>query len=197
MRRLTAFALVCTLAAFSTGCSSPPAKFYTLSAVAAPTTTPSNISVLVGPVSVPSVIDRPQIVVTTGANQVTVDEFSRWASPVQDNLARVVADDLGAVLGTPRVTLYQSQLGAEVDYRVQIEVRNFESAPGKYASLEALWSVRRLKDGKTETGHTVMRESVESESFDALAAAHSRSIAKMSQEIADALRMLVRSAQTL
>lgn len=197
MRRLTALALVCTLAAFGTGCSSPPAKFYTLSAVAAPTTTPLNISVLVGPVSVPSVIDRPQIIVTTGANQVTVDEFSRWASPVQDNLARVVADDLGAILGTPRVTLYQSQLGAEVDYRVQIEVRNFESRPGKYASLEALWSVRRLKDGKTETGHTVMRESVESESLDAVAAAHSRSIAKMSQEIADALRMLIRSAQTL
>lgn len=196
MWRLGAFALVCTLAAFSTGCSSPPAKFYTLSAVATPAMTASNISVLVGPVSVPSVIDRPQIVVTTGANQVTADEFSRWASPVQDNLARVVADDLGAELGTPRVTLYQSQLGAEVDYRVQIEVRNFETAPGKYALLEALWSVRRLKDGKTETGHTIVRESVESESFDAVAAAHSRSIAKMSQEIADAVRMLVRSAQT-
>lgn len=196
MWRLSAFVLICTLEAFSTGCSSPPAKFYTLGAVATPATTASNISVLVGPVSVPSVIDRPQIVVTTGANQVTADEFSRWASPVQDNLARVVADDLGAELGTPRVTLYQSQLGAEVDYRVQIEVRNFETAPGKYALLEALWSVRRLKDGKTETGHTIVRESVESESFDAVAAAHSRSIAKMSQEIADAVRMLVRSAQT-
>ena len=197
MRGFTTFALVCMRAALGAACSSPPAKFYTLSAVAAPTTTPSNISVLVGPVSVPPVIDRPQIVVTTGPNQVTVDEFSRWASPVQDNLARVVADDLGAVLGSPRVTLYQSQLGAEVDYRVQIEVRNFESAPGKYASLEALWSVRRLKDGKTETGHTVLRESVESEGFDGLAAAHSRGIAKMSQEIADTLRTLVRSAQTL
>jgi len=194
MRRLTAFALVCTLAAFGEGCTSPPAKFYTLSAVAPPTSTPSNISILVGPVSVSSVIDRPQIVVTTGANQVTVDEFSRWASPVQDNLARVVADNLVAALGTPRVMLYQSPLGAEVDYRVQIEVRNFESAPGKYASLDALWSVRRLKDGKTETGHTILRESVDSEGFDGLAAAHSRGIAKMSQEIADTLRMLARSA---
>lgn len=194
MRRLTAFALVCTLAAFGEGCSSPPAKFYTLRAVAVPTSTPSNISVLVGPVSVPSVIDRPQIVVTTGANQVTVDEFSRWASPVQDNLARVVADNLVAALGTPRVMLYQSPLGAEVDYRVQIEVRNFESTPGKYASLDALWSVRRLKDGKTETGHTILRESVDGEGFDGLAAAHSRGIAKMSQEIADTVRTLARSA---
>ena len=197
MRGLGAFALACMFAALGPGCSSPPAKFYTLSAVAVPTSTSSNISVLVGPVSVPPVIDRPQIVVTTGPNQVTVDEFSRWASPVQDNLARVVADDLAAALGTPRVTLYQSPLGAEVDYRVQIEVRSFDSAPGKYAALDALWTVRRLKDGKTETGHTILRESVEGEGFDALAAAHSRGVAKMSKEIADRVRLLAGSAQPM
>jgi uncharacterized lipoprotein YmbA len=137
MRSVPAFALLCTLATVAAGCSSPPAKYYTLSAVAPPASAPSKISVVVGPVAVPSVIDRPQIVVTSSANQVTVDEFSRWASPVQDNLTRVVADNLVALLGTPRVTLFQSALGADVDYRVQIEVRNFESAPGKYASLDA------------------------------------------------------------
>ena len=197
MRGLATLALVGALAALGAGCSSPPAKFYTLSSVAEPGSSSSNISVVVGPVSVPPVIDRPQIVVTTGPNQVVVDEFSRWASPVQDNLARVVADDLGAALGTPRVTLYQSPLGAEVDYRVQIEVRTFESAPGKYAALDALWSVRRINDGKTETGHTILRVSVDGEGFDALAAAHSRGVAKMSKEIADRVRLLAGSAQPM
>lgn len=194
MRSVPAFALLCALAALAAGCSSPPVKYYTLSAVASPTSAPSKISVVVGPVAVPSVIDRPQIVVTSSANQVSVDEFSRWASPVQDDLARVVADNLVALLGTPRVTLSQSSLGAEVDYRVQLEVRNFESAPGKYASLDAVWSVRRLKDGKTETGRTSVRENVDGEGFEPLAAAHSRGIARLSQEIADAIRALQRAA---
>jgi uncharacterized lipoprotein YmbA len=194
MRRLAAFALACTLVLLAAGCSSPPAKFYTLSAAATPAATPSKLSVVVGPVSVPSVIDRPQIVVTTSANQVAVDEFSRWASPVQDNIARVVAENLVALLGTPRVTLHQSSLGADVEYRVQIEVRNFESAPGKYASLDAVWTVRRLKDSKTETGRTSVREPVDGDNFEALAAAHSRAIAKMSQEIADTVRTLARTA---
>src|SRR5215472_11811439 len=185
MRSLAALALAFALALFAAGCSSPPAKFYTLSAVAPPVSTPSKVAVLVGPVAVPSVIDRPQIVVTSSANQVTVDEFSRWASPVQDNLTRVVADNLAALLGTPRVTLSQSSLGADVEYRVQIEVRSFESAPGKYTALDAVWSVKRLKDGKTETGRTSVRESVDGEGYEALAAAHSRGIAKMSQEIAE------------
>src|SRR5262245_31640192 len=62
------------------------------------------------------------------------------------------------------------------------------------SSLDALWSVRRLKDGKTQTGHTSLRESVESEGFDGVAAAHSRCVAKMSQEIANTLRTLAESA---
>jgi uncharacterized protein len=194
MRRLAAIALACALVLLAANCSSPPAKFYTLSAVAPPASTTSKISIVVGPVAVPSVIDRPQIVVTTSANQVAVDEFSRWASPVQDNIARVVAENLVALLGTPRVTLHQSSLGADVEYRVQIEVRNFESAPGKYASLDAVWTVRRLKDSKTETGRTSVREPVDGDNFEALAAAHSRAIAKMSQEIADTVRALARAA---
>ena len=194
MSRVPAFTIACALtAALVTGCSSPPAHFYTLSATAAPGSAQSKLSVAVGPVSVPATIDRPQIVVSTGANQVSIDEFNRWASPVQDNLVRVVAENLGAILGTPRVTLYPT-LAADVDFRVQIEVRNFESAPGKQASLDAVWTVRRLKDGKTETGRTSVRETITESGYDALAAAHSRAVARMSQDIADAVRTLDRAA---
>jgi uncharacterized protein len=194
MMRRAAFAFLCTLLALAVGCSSPPVKYYTLSAVVPPVPTTSKIAIVVGPVAVPSVVDRPQIVVTTGANQVTVDDYNRWASSLQDNLERAVAENLVAMLGTPRVTLFQSSLGADAEYRVQIEVRNFESAPGKYASIDAVWTVRRLKDRKTETGRTTVREQVEGEGFEALAAGHSRGIAKMSREIADTVRTLAASA---
>jgi uncharacterized protein len=190
MRRLAASALACLLAVLAAGCSSPPAKFYTLSAAATPASTSSKLSIVVGPVAVPPVIDRPQIVVTTGANQVTSDEFNRWASSVQDNLARVVAENLAVILGTARVTQYQSALGVDAEYRVQIDVRNFESAPGKYASLDAVWTVRRVKDAKMETGRTSAREATADGSYEALAAAHSRAVARLSQDIADAIRTL-------
>src|SRR6266536_1950660 len=123
MSRVPPFAIACALA-LVTACSSPPANFYTLSATAPPGSAQSKLSVAVGPISVPSTIDRPQIVVSTGANQVSIDDFNRWASPVQDNLVRVVAENLAAILGTPRITLYPT-LATDVDFRVQIEVRNF------------------------------------------------------------------------
>jgi uncharacterized lipoprotein YmbA len=103
-------------------------------------------------------VDRPQIVVTTGPNQVRMEEFNRWASPLQNAIARVVAENLVALLGTPRVILSSQTLGADTDYRAAIEVQRFESAPGEAATLDAVWTVSRTKDGKSQTGRTVVRE---------------------------------------
>jgi uncharacterized protein len=196
MCRLVSIAAVFALAALAGSCSSsPPSHFYTLTATTTPATTSSNLSVAVGPVSVPAVVDRPQIVIATGPNQVGLDEFNRWASPLQNNISRVVADNLVALLGTPRVTLVPQTLSADADYRAAIEVQNFESAPGEAAMLDAVWTVRRAKDGKTETGRTTTRETVQEKSYNALAAAHSRAVARLSQDIADAVRALDRSGQ--
>jgi len=194
MGRFSALTIVCMIATLAASCASSPARFYTLNATAAPSAAASKLSVAVGPVSIPTGLDRPQIVVSTSANQVTLDDFNRWASPLQDNLARVVAEDLVALLGTPRVTLFPQALSADADYRVQIEIRNFESAPGKSASLDAVWTVRRAKDGKTETGRTSVREKVDDNGYEALAAAHSRGVARLSQDIADVVRTLDRAA---
>ena len=193
MRRLAVLAMVGSLAVSLAGCSSSPSRFYTLSATATASTAASKLSVAVGPVSVPAAVDRPQIVVSSSANQVSLDDFNRWASPLQDNLARVVAENLVALLGTSKVTLFPPGLSADLDYRVTIEVRNFESMPGKSAALDAVWTVRRMKDGKTETGRTSVKEPAK-EGFDELAAAHSRNVARMSQDIADAVRALDRGA---
>ena len=192
MGRLSRLAVVCAIAV-ATGCASDPARFYTLSATATPSSTQSKLSVAVGSVSVPAAVDRPQIVVSTSANTVTVDDFNRWASPLQDNIARVVAENLVAILGTPRVTLFPQTVTPDVDYRVQIEVRSFESAPGKSATINAVWTVRRTKDGKTETGRTSAQEKLSDNGFDALAAAHSRALAQMSRDIADAITALART----
>ena len=148
-----------------------------------------------GPVSVPAVVDRPQIVVNMGPNQVRLEEFNRWAAPLQNNIARVVADNLVPMLGTPRVILSEQLLSADVDYRAAIEVQSFQSAPGEAAMLDAVWTVRRTKDGKAETGRTTVRETVQEKSYDALAAAHSRALARLSRDIAAAVRALGRSGQ--
>jgi uncharacterized lipoprotein YmbA len=190
----TALAAAGILAVFVAGCGATPAsRFYTLSATSAPVAKSSGMSVAVGPVSIPAVVDRPQIVVSEGPNQVRLEEFNRWAWPLQNNIAGVVAENLTALLGTPRVTLLSQSTSGETEYRVLIDVQRFDSVPGQAATLDAVWSVRRSKDGKVETGRTTVREPVQASDYQALAAGHSRAVARLSQDIANAVRALDRS----
>ncbi len=195
MLRHAPFAILCALAAIAAGCSStPPSSFYTLSRTTAAAAPASQLSVVVGPVSIPAIDDQPQMVVSTGPNQISIDEFHRWASPLASDISRVVAENLVTLLGTPRVSQFQQSLNAAADYRVAIEVQRFESEPGEAATLNAVWIVRRTKDGKAETGRTAVREPAADKSYEALVAAHSRALSHMSQDIADAVRSLDRGA---
>ena len=127
MPRIVSGAVLCVVAALIAACaSSPPSRFYTLSRTATPGAAPATLSVIVGPVSIPGVVDLPQIVVSTGPYQVTIDEYTRWASPLPNNISRVVAENLVDLLGTPRVSLFQQSLNADADFRVAIEVQTFE-----------------------------------------------------------------------
>jgi uncharacterized lipoprotein YmbA len=183
--------ILCACTAAAAGCgSTPPSHFYTLDATAKPASTASSLSVAVGPVTVPAVVDRPEIVVKTGPNEVWLDEFNRWASPLQDNLGRAIAENLVAMLGTPRVIVFPQAASANADYRVAIEVQTFESVPGDAATLDAVWTVRRPKDATFRVGRTSVREPTQGKSYVALAAAHSRAVARLSQDIADAVRAL-------
>ena len=191
MRRLAAVLTLCGLATVAAGCgTSPPSRFYTLSGTTAAAAAPSNLSIAVGPVTIPGAVDRPQMVVSTGANQVELDEFNRWAAPLGNNISRVVAMNLGTLLGTPNVSLFPQMLAANTDFRVAIEVQRFDSTPGDSALLDAVWIVRRTADGKSDTGRTTAREPVPEKSYDALVAAHSRAVARLSQDIATAVRGL-------
>jgi uncharacterized protein len=181
------------LLALGAGCASSPSHLYTLSpsatATAAPNATSSALVVVVGVVSLPAIVDVPQIVVQKGPNQVWPDEFNRWASPLRSNIAQVVAADLAAILGTQRVSVV---LLSDADYRVSIDVQAFVSIPGEAATSNSLWTVWRVKDGKTQMGRTAIREPSTQMGYDALAAAHSRGLGRLSQDIADAIRSLER-----
>jgi uncharacterized lipoprotein YmbA len=192
-RRAMLVAAICLIAAFASGCASaPPTHWYTLASVApaGPASATDDVSVVVGPVSIPARVDMPQIVVRIAPNQVSQDEFHRWASPLQDEISQAVAANLAATLATAHVSLAQQALDADPDFRVAIEILEFESAPGEATVLDAAWTVRRTGNGTVRTGRTTVRQPLAEAGFDALAAAHGRAIARLSREIAGAIRSL-------
>lgn len=185
--------LTALVVAAAAGCASAPSHFYTLNSTAKGDAAPAaNYAVAVGPVSIPALVDRPQFIVQLAPNRVAIDEFNRWAGPLNDNIARVVAGDLAVLLGTPRVST-APLANFDPTYRVTIDVQRFESVrsvemKSEAVLIEAVWVVRKSAGGTARSGRTVARESAQSDSFDALVAAHSRALAKVSGDIATAIR---------
>jgi uncharacterized protein len=173
----------------ATGCSTSPSRFYSLASTATADGTPAtSATVMVGPVTIPASVDQPEFVVQVAPNRVEVNEFNRWVSPLGDGIARTVAGDLVVLLGTQEVA--SAQLADFTpDYRVTIDVQRFDSVQGQQATLEAVWTVRKSAGGEIRSGRTVAREPVQGQGFNALAAAHSQALAKMSGEIAAAIRV--------
>jgi uncharacterized lipoprotein YmbA len=162
----------------SAGCGpSASARFYTLTSTASAESGPATgYAVAVGPV------------VQVAPNRVALEEFNRWAAPLGEGIGRVVAGDLTVLLGTTQVATLPLPPGFIPAYQVTIDVQRFESTPGKGVLVDAVWVVRRSAGGNLRMGRTVASDTVEGDGFDALAAAHSRALAKVSGDIAVAIR---------
>jgi uncharacterized lipoprotein YmbA len=170
-----------------------PSKFFTLSSSfqvgELATKNPGSAgtaSIGIGPIRFPGYLDRQEIVLRTAPNRFQVSENDRWAEPLDENFARVLAQNLSTLLGTDRVILFPWPSDRRPDYQVEIEVLSFEANAAREAHLLARWVVR---DGSTKKPlylkiSSVVREANE-KSVDGSVAALSAAVADLSREIAE------------
>ena len=88
----------------------------------------------VGPVTVPPYLDRPQIVTRTSRAKLALADFEQWAGPLADTIARVLSEDLALLIPTERVVLYPWPRTIDPDYQVTVEVLQFDRGPGTRSS---------------------------------------------------------------
>ncbi|HEY4295337.1 MAG TPA: PqiC family protein [Paraburkholderia sp.] len=175
--------------------SSPTASFYTLNPDAALVAmSPAKpVQVVVNPVTIPDVVDRPQIVTRVGNNQVALDEFARWGEPLKADIARAMAGNLATLLGSQRVSVFDAGMDTARTWRVRVDIMRFDAARGDALTIEALWAV--LPPGKTApvVGKSLVRQPMDGQGYDALVAAGDRALGAVSRDIATAI--LAGSAQ--
>lgn len=186
--------LACLLG-LTEGCAgSKPSRFYLLHSVArgeipaGQKASRNDISVGIGPVNLPEYLDRPQIITRTSLNRLELAEFDRWAEPLSETFPRVLAENLGAMLGTDRVLVYPWPRSSRVDCQVEVQVNRFEGSPGGSACLSAWWTLYG-ENGKSvlASRQSELAEPVTSSSYEDLVAAQSRLLGSLSREIAAAI----------
>lgn len=190
------FAL-CALLMFLGGCgSTAPSRFYLLSTSiggeAAGYNGDRGLSIEIGPVGFPEYLDRQQIVVRAGPNELRLAEYHRWAEPLEVNFVRVLSGNLSRLLSTDRISVYPEKPSAPLAYRVAVDVMRFEGGPDGTVTLDAGWTL--FKGTQDQAIHVqksrVVTHAGEDEDYSALVSAKSDALGDLSREIADTIKDL-------
>ena len=132
------------LAGILAACSSPPSKYYLLSAQPDPVQPMpvgfSRTTVAIGAIMLPGVLDRPQIARRLGPNQLDYAEYDRWAGPLDEMIRRVLAADLRSRLPTGTVLIDSDSLPA-ADLTIAIDIRSFDADKSGRVTLNASWRI--------------------------------------------------------
>jgi uncharacterized lipoprotein YmbA len=190
MQRATIVSLLaCALGACGT---TPPSRFYALEPMpeaAQPGADTGALSVNVGPVVVAEGLDRAQMVTRLGPNQLDLREYERWAEPLDENILRVLAENLSVVLKSQRIGTIPDSETHESSWLVTVNVLTFEAGTDGQATLAARW--RLYKPGElapSTTRKSVLVAPMPSRDGAGLAAAMSSNLAALARDIAAALQ---------
>lgn len=147
VRPLAAFVLLALLAACAGKTES--SRYYVL-AVSVPDAErrADGPSISIGPVTLPKYLDRPQVVTRPTPNELDVSEFDRWGGRLEDNVAQVLAEDIGRRLTTARVAVFPNEPAGRADARVAVTITRFERiGDDGDVALDARWRITRPAAG--------------------------------------------------
>lgn len=199
MNRIISMLVAVGAIALLGGCfgSSPSSRFYTL--------TPHEnrglsaaegmeAVVRVGPVSIPSYLDRRQIVTRNGRNGIEIAEFDRWGGSLDEEIIRLLVNDLSAHLAVKGISVapWRSVTLADAPtvYRIPLSIDRFDGVLGETVVLNASWAVVVKKDKQENVimaRESTITETVAGKGYDAFVSALGKTVEKLGKEIADSL----------
>lgn len=130
--------------------ASPPTRYFTLEAVAPSAASgaaqighaAAGVPVRLQSVSIPPELDRPELVRRSGPYRVSIDDLERWAAPLDDQIRRVLSDDLAARLPPLLVADPSETATAKPRRLLFVAISDFSVDESCAATLYADWTLR-------------------------------------------------------
>ena len=170
------------------GSCSAPEQYFRLSADGPAVLPATGLLVLVGPVSLPTYVDRAELVFQSADNQFEVPANVHWTGTLQENFTRVLATDLGRRLGSGNVLTYPAPPTLKARFQVVADVRQFHAISGADAILDVSWRVQSPGTGEIiHRQNGSFRERVLGDGYGPVVAAESRLVAQLADAIAASL----------
>ena len=196
MRRL-ALAGTLALAGLALGClggAKAQPEFFTLSPAAAAAGTPlaarPELGLALGQIELPRYLDRDELVTRSGPHELEVWGGVRWGGSLRTDIQRVVADDLGQLLGTARIAVYPVEARFPVRYRVLLDLLEFGGARSGPVTLRARWTIAGGDGSALAVGESAVEQPLASASWADYVAAHSAALGAVTRELAEHIATL-------
>lgn len=190
IKRLLAVAATLTLTACS---SAPPTQYYTL--IAPPFTAdnaappPVGFQFNVQSLRVPVQVDQPQLVIRQGDGTLAILENERWGSPLADEFHDALVARMEQRLGTRDLSGLPRDSERD-QLALRMDVRRFESIPGHYALVDAVWSLelRTPNEGRRSLTCSTTVTEASGEGLENVVVAHQRGVTKLADTVSDTAR---------
>jgi uncharacterized protein len=170
-------------------CASHPDHFYILSTQPAGAgearTSPVALAAL--RVTLPSVVDRPEMVLNTSADDVIVQEHQRWAAPLADLVTQTLARDLERRRSDLLVADSSVNRSSGSVVKISVDVVQLTVHRGRQASIEAHWRILDPRTGKEAVGGDVFSAPLGQDDYAAVAQALSQCLALLADRLVGAL----------
>jgi uncharacterized lipoprotein YmbA len=177
------------LSFLAAACASSPDHFYTLNTLPdgerGPLSTPT-VHVRLN-VTIPALVDRAEMVLSTSRNGIVILDHERWAVPLSDHVSQTLAGDIekrrpdiligdrGFDQGSPPVTM-------------KVDIVKMSAQRGGLARIEARW---RIVDGSAamdELGNAAFEAPLGGDDTASVAHAYSQALSALAERLAGDVR---------
>jgi len=170
--------------------TSPSARYYSLDSVT-PANTPAPklqqkeiIIVSLGPVGIPEYLDRQEIVTRDSRNKLNLSDFDLWGSSLENDVNRVLVDNLSALLGSKGIGVVTWRARVPFSHTISVSMSRFE-AVGDSVVLTARWGImERGGDTMEAIRESVITKPLTGKDYAAIVGSMSDALADLSKEIA-------------
>ncbi|MBE6449282.1 MAG: membrane integrity-associated transporter subunit PqiC [Alphaproteobacteria bacterium] len=168
------------------GCigTSPQSQFYMLKSINEQSISKKQLQIAIEPVKIPTYLDKPQIVsFEKDSFQLNVSETKRWAEPLNEQIQRVIINDLSNLL--PQSLIRKKTFSQEkYDYIIYVDIHQLDATFNQNIELSVWWSLLDKNGNIIYKTQTKLTEKLSSENYEDLVALESQLIAQLSQKIA-------------
>jgi uncharacterized lipoprotein YmbA len=139
-------------------------------------------------VTIPSLMDRNEMVLQTSRNGIVILDHERWAAPLTDQVNQTLARDIEA----RRIDVLVGDRGfdraASPPVTLKVDLVRMSAQRGGRASIEAHWRIVDSSAGVDELGSDSFEAALTHDGYAAVAEAYSETLSALAERLAERVR---------